>query len=110
MADVVRAARDAGATSIWTNVLYLRPGTREHFLENLARDWPDLLPLYEQLYAVRAYVTKETLEPVRRQVRELARQHGLADRRRRHITPAPEPTAEQLPLTAFLQAPGLPPP
>ena len=24
MADVVRAARDAGATSIWTNVLYLR--------------------------------------------------------------------------------------
>ncbi len=33
MADVVRAARDAGATSIWTNVLYLRPGTREHFLD-----------------------------------------------------------------------------
>ena len=42
MADVVRAARDAGATSIWTNVLYLRPGTREHFLEHLARDWPEL--------------------------------------------------------------------
>ena len=35
MADVVQAARDAGATSIWTNVLYLRPGTREHFLEDL---------------------------------------------------------------------------
>ena len=45
MADVVRAARDAGATSVWTNVLYLRPGTREHFLDNLARDWPALLPL-----------------------------------------------------------------
>ncbi len=42
MADVVRAARDAGATSVWTNVLYLRPGTREHFLEALARDWPQL--------------------------------------------------------------------
>ena len=40
MADVVRAARDAGATSVWTNVLFLRPGTREHFLEHLARDWP----------------------------------------------------------------------
>ncbi|MFL5776818.1 MAG: radical SAM protein, partial [Chloroflexota bacterium] len=37
MADVVKAARDAGATGIWTNVLFLRPGTREHFLENLAR-------------------------------------------------------------------------
>ena len=40
MADVVKAARDAGATSIWTNVLYLRPGTREHFMTYLARDWP----------------------------------------------------------------------
>ncbi len=91
MADVVRAARDAGATSVWTNVLYLRPGTREHFLESLARDWPDLLPLYARLYDGRAFVTKETLEPVRRQVRELARRHGLADRRRRPITPLPEP-------------------
>jgi DNA repair photolyase len=108
MADVIRAARDAGATSVWANVLYLRPGTREHFLENLARDWPDLLPLYERLYAGRAYVTKETLEPVRRQVRELARRHGLGDRRRQPITPLPEPIVEQLPLTAFMQAPGPP--
>jgi DNA repair photolyase len=109
MADVIRAARDAGATSVWTNVLYLRPGTREHFLENLARAWPDLLPLYERLYAGRAYVTKETLGPVRRQVRELAAKHDLRDRRPRPIVPAPEPVAEQLPLTAFLQAPGPPP-
>ena len=109
MADVVRAARDAGATSVWTNVLYLRPGTREHFLENLARDWPELLPMYQRLYEGRAYVAKDVLEPVRRQVRELARQHGLADRRRRPITPGPEPVGEQLPLTAFVQAPGSPP-
>jgi DNA repair photolyase len=109
MADVIRAARDAGATSVWANVLYLRPGTREHFLENLARDWPDLLPMYERLYAGRAYVTKETLEPVRRQVRELARRHGLGDRRQQPITPLPVPIVDQLPLTAFLQAPGQPP-
>jgi DNA repair photolyase len=112
MADVVRAARDAGATSIWTNVLYLRPGTREHFLENLARDWPELIPMYQRLYAGRDYVSKDTLEPVRRQVRELARRNGIGDRRQRPITPEPEPEpiAEQLPLTAFLQAPGQPPP
>ena len=35
--EVVREARAAGARSIWANVLYLRPGTREHFLEALAR-------------------------------------------------------------------------
>ncbi len=112
MADVVKAARDAGATSVWTNVLYLRPGTREHFLDNLARDWPDLLPMYEQLYAGRAYVAKEVLDPVRRKVRELGKAHGLADRRARPaVPPAPaaEPTIEQLPLAAFIQAPGMPP-
>ncbi len=32
LAEVVRAARAAGASGIWANVLYLRPGTREHFL------------------------------------------------------------------------------
>src|SRR3954465_13125230 len=90
MADVVRAARDAGATSIWTNVLYLKPGTREHFLDNLARDWPALLPKYERLYAGRAYVTKDVLEPVRGQVRALAREHGIADRRRRPVAPRPD--------------------
>jgi DNA repair photolyase len=89
MADVVRAARDAGATSIWTNVLYLRPGTREHFLDNLARDWPALLPRYERLYAGRAYVSKDVLEPVRRQVRDLARRYGIEDRRRSPARPTP---------------------
>ena len=106
MADVVRAARDAGATSIWTNVLYLRPGTREHFLENLARDWPQLLPKYEALYADRAYVSNAVLAPVRGRVRELAAEYGLADRRSKRAEPKTEAAPEQLPLTAFIQAPG----
>src|SRR3954454_9464447 len=88
MADVVRAARDAGATSIWTNVLYLRPGTREHFLDNLARDWPALLPMYERLYVGRAYVSKDVLEPVRARVRELARAYEIADRRSTPLRPS----------------------
>ena len=56
LAEVVRAAREAGATGIWANLLYLRPGTREHFLEQLARDWPEQLDRYEALYARRAYL------------------------------------------------------
>ena len=108
MADVVRAARDAGATSIWTNVLYLRPGTREHFLDNLARDWPELLPRYEAMYAGRAYVTKDVLNPVRARVTELSARYGVADRRTVRLQPEPEPTVEQLPLAAYLPAPGHP--
>jgi DNA repair photolyase len=102
MADVVRAARDAGATSIWTNVVNLRPGTREHFLEHLARDWPELLPRYERLYAGRAYLPKAQVEPIRREVAELRHRFSIGDRRQVRLLPLPEPppAEEQLALDA----------
>lgn len=95
LADVVRAARDVGATGIWCNLLYLQPGTREHFLSHLARDWPALLPRYEALYR-RPYLDGGVAEPIKRRVAVLAREHGIADRRRTPLEPAPEP--QQLPL------------
>jgi DNA repair photolyase len=103
LADVVRAARDAGATSVWTNVLYLRPGTREHFLDRLAHDWPELLPMYERLYRGRAYVRPDVVEPVRARVRALARDVGLRDRRATPIRPTPEAEAavQQLALPGW---------
>jgi DNA repair photolyase len=67
---LVRAAREAGARTIWASVLHLRPGVREHFLEALARDWPEEVARYEALFASRAYLgvatTGPILEPVRR--------------------------------------------
>ena len=92
LATVVREAREAGASGIWANVLYLRPGTREHFLEALARDWPELLPRYESLYDGRAYLPAAETEPVRAHVRGLARRTWRP--RRPPIRPEPEP--EQL--------------
>jgi DNA repair photolyase len=100
---VVVAARDAGATGAWANLLYLRPGTREHFLDRLAADWPELLPRYETLYAGGAYLPKPHQEPVRRTVRQLVRRHDLRDRRTVRLAPDPEP--QQL---AFPLAPGDP--
>ena len=96
LADVVREARAAGATGIWANLLYLRPGTREHFLAALERDWPELLPEYERLYRGGAYLPRRETDPVREGVRELARSHGVRDRRRERLEPAPQ--AEQLQL------------
>jgi DNA repair photolyase len=102
LADVVRAARDAGATSIWTALLNLRPGTREHFLAGLARDWPELLPRYERLYAGRAYLGSAEVEPVRREVAELRDRFAVGDRRRVRILPVPRPAAEvQLDLASL---------
>jgi DNA repair photolyase len=96
LAEVVRAAREAGATGVWANVLFLRPGTREHFLEHVAEDWPELLPFYEELYAGRAYLTAEHTKPVRAQVADLARRYEIRDRRVSPIVPQQE--AEQLSL------------
>jgi DNA repair photolyase len=97
LAEVVRAAREAGACGVWANTLYLKPGTREHFLDCLARDWPELLPEYERLYGRRAYLPRSESEPVRETVRRLTREHGIRDRRRVRLEPPPEP--EQLTLT-----------
>jgi DNA repair photolyase len=96
LADVVRAAREAGATGVWANLLYLKPGTREHFLEKLAQDWPELLPRYEALYAARAYLSADVSRPVRVAVADLARRAGVRDRRPEPIRPGA--AAEQLVL------------
>ncbi len=103
LADVVMAARDAGATSIWTNVLYLRPGTREHFLENLARDWPELVPMYERLYRGRAYLGKAEVEPVRREVAELRNRFEVAE----PVHPRPAPRVITRARTARRSSPPL---
>ena len=90
LADVVKAARDAGATRVWCNVLYLQPGTREHFLEHLARDWPELVPSYLALYR-RPYPGHLTTEPIKRTVETLAKRFAIADRRGRPLEPAEAP-------------------
>ena len=94
--EVVRAARDAGATGIWANLLFLRPGTREHFLQHLVEDWPEQLPQYQELYSSRAYLGAEHAKPVRAAVGALAREFEIGDRRKLKRRPPPEP--EQLTL------------
>ena len=89
MAAVVRAAREAGATRVWSIGLFLRPGTREHFLSALGAEWPELVPQYQRLYAGRAYLAKADVEPIQATTRELKRQFGIADRRAIRLEPEP---------------------
>jgi DNA repair photolyase len=84
---VIVAAREAGACGIWANLLNLRPGTREHFLECLSRDWPELLPQYERLYARGAYLPQAEARPAKEDVRRLAKLHGVRDRRTVKLRP-----------------------
>ena len=82
-----------GACGVWANLLHLKPGTREHFLDGLARDWPELLPEYERLYA--AAPTSAAPRRSRDSARcgELARAHGIRDRRPVRLAPPPSPSS-----------------
>lgn len=90
--EAVRAARAAGAHHVWASMLNLRPGTREHFLEQLDRDWPEESARYRRLYAGRSYLPEVAARPVRELVRGLARERG------RHGRPALRPAPEPLQL------------
>jgi DNA repair photolyase len=81
LADVVRAAREAGAPLLWCKVLHLTPGTREHFMENLARDWPELVPRYEDLYTGKGYLPASETEATTSLVEALRVRYGVDDRR-----------------------------
>ena len=87
---VISAARDAGATHLWGGPLNLRPGTREHFLKHLARDWPEQLPRYLALYE-RPYLATSDAAPLTSRVHELRDRIGIADRRTTPLVPPPEP-------------------
>jgi DNA repair photolyase len=93
---VVKAARDAGATSLWARVLDLRPGTREHFLDALARDWPEQAPYYAALYKGRTYLDDRRAQAIVGEVMRLRDEIGIADLRALRIEP--RRTEMQLPL------------
>ena len=91
LAEAVRAAREAGATTLWVNLLYLRPGTREHFLDALGSAWPEERARLDRLYAGRAHLPKP-LE--RAAAAEVARLRAAFPRRASApapLEPAPEP-------------------
>jgi DNA repair photolyase len=96
--DVVKAARDAGAAHLWWNVVNLRPGTREHFLEHLARDWPEELDRYQRLYDKRAYLPKTATRQLDATMTELRSEWVWAPRRRPPAASASQPAQLELPL------------
>ena len=100
LAEVLAAARDAGATYAWTNVLNLRAGTREHFLSVVEREWPGELERYRRLFpaAGSGYLRRTDAAPIEARLAAVRRGSGIADRRRIVLVPSPEP--EQLPLFA----------
>ena len=100
LAAVLRAAREAGATHAWSNILNLRAGTREHFLTVLEREWPAELERYRRLYPAggSGYLGRVDASPIERRLAAVRRGSGIGDRRRIVIAPEPEPSQLALPL------------
>ena len=57
--DLFAALARAGATGVSAGALYLRPGTREWFMQWLAREHPALVGSYQRLYSKGSYASKE---------------------------------------------------
>ena len=106
--SVVRACVEAGAVSISSIALHLRPGVRELFMPWLERYRPDLVERYTALYGSRSgYLAREEQERVSARVRALVQEFGGCARSPREsrlaVAPAtrraaPDPPHEQLPL------------
>jgi DNA repair photolyase len=88
----VAAVREAGAGSIWASVVHLRPGVREHFLEALARDWPEHIERYEALFANRAYLPSAVAAGITEPARQ-ARVSLRSSRLKEPIRPEPRQLA-----------------
>jgi DNA repair photolyase len=76
----VKAIADSGATSIGAMVMHMDGGTREHFMALLHREYADLVPMYEQLYASR-YVKKDYEKRVQEAVSLMRQRYGVSKRR-----------------------------
>ena len=94
---VVGACVAAGARSISTVLLHLRPGVKEVFLARLAETHPELADSYRRRYRDRVYAPRADQQALDGLVRDLVRQHGgiAADRTdpRHHTGRSPTPDA-----------------
>jgi DNA repair photolyase len=87
----VAAIAASGATHVTPIVLHLRPGAREWWQAWLARERPDLLPRYAELYGARAYAPRSYQDRIVAEVRRLAAAHGVGRTAAREWRTGPAP-------------------
>ena len=75
----IKAIADHGAAFMGANVLYLKGGTRDHFMGFLAHAFPQMVESYQRLYAG-AYAPKEYVETVRGLIDVLKQRHHVNQR------------------------------
>lgn len=97
----IKAIADHGAAFMGANVMYLKGGTKDHFMGFLAREFPHMVEGYGRLYAG-AYATKQYVASVRAMITALQRRYDVGPRPMRGS--APESEGEEAPKAADEQA------
>jgi len=75
----IKAIADHGAAFMGANVMYLKEGTRDHFMGFLAREFPHMVDSYQRLYAG-AYAAKDYVQTVRGLIDVLRNKHQVNQR------------------------------
>jgi DNA repair photolyase len=103
--ELLAAVADAGATSATVLALHLRPGAREWYAQWLAREYPQLVPRYRELYGKGSYAGGRYRRLLAARVGPLLRRHGFGrdesepgHRVPEPREPAPAPEPEQMKL------------
>ena len=75
----IKAIADHGAAFMGANIMYLKGGTRDHFMGFIAREHPDMLDGYSRMYPG-AYAPKPYVDTVRALVQSLQDRYDVARR------------------------------
>ncbi|HET7696386.1 MAG TPA: radical SAM protein, partial [Vicinamibacterales bacterium] len=97
LAATIKACADHDAAFVGANVLYLKGGTKDHFMGFLRHSFPDMVHRYEKLYSG-AYASPEYAGTVRALIEMFQEKYDVNRRTRRARTedlPAPPPAARQ---------------
>jgi len=92
----IKAIADHGAAFMGANVMYLKDGTKDHFMGFVAKEFPHMLDSYNRLYAG-AYARADYVKAVRGMIDSLQARYDLGRRRfRPEVTEAlPEEDGEE---------------
>jgi DNA repair photolyase len=85
----IKAVADNGAAFMGANLLYLKGGTKDHFMGFLAHAFPEMADKYQRLYPG-AYALPEYASTVRALIEMLQERHQVNRRARRVSVPEPE--------------------
>ena len=89
----IKAVADHGAAFMGANVMYLKGGTKDHFMGFLAKEFPHMVEGYDRLYAG-AYAKADYVTSVRGMIGMLQDRYDV-ERRTRKVPGVVEPAAQR---------------